>query len=302
MKPFTIGAIQMKMSAKPEENLAKAIDMLEQAASKGVNVACLPELFMSHYFCQSEDHAKYQLAEEIPGNTTHELGKIAKKHNMVIIASLFEKRMVGMYHNTAAIIDADGQMVDIYRKMHIPDDPLYYEKFYFTPGDLGFKATPTKYAKIGTLICWDQWFPEGARATALKGADALFYPTAIGWHPSEKAEFGEQQVSSWQTIQRSHAIANGIYVCAVNRIGHEGGHEASTGALNKPAGDGIEFFGHSFICDPYGTVIAQASRDKEEIITAVYEPEKMEAARQHWPFFRDRRIEHYAPLLKHPEV
>lgn len=291
MKPFTIGAIQMRMSAKPEENLAKAIDMLEQAAAKGVNVACLPELFMSHYFCQSEDHSKYQLAEAIPGNTTSELGKIAKKYNMVIIASLFEKRMVGMYHNTAAIIDADGQMVDIYRKMHIPDDPLYYEKFYFTPGDLGFKATQTKYAKIGTLICWDQWFPEGARATALKGADILFYPTAIGWHPAEKSEFGEQQVSSWQTIQRSHAIANGIYVCAVNRIGHEAG-----------VGDGIEFFGHSFICDPYGTVIAQASRDKEEIITAICDPKKMETARQHWPFFRDRRIEHYSPLLKHPEV
>jgi N-carbamoylputrescine amidase len=292
--PFVLGALQMQMSTQPAENLAKAIALLEQAAKKGVQVAVLPELFMSPYFCQSEDHAHFALAEEIPGPTTEALAKVAKAHKMVIVASLFERRTAGMYHNTTAVLDADGSLAGIYRKMHIPDDPLYYEKFYFTPGDLGFKAIQTAYAKIGVLICWDQWFPEAARLTALQGADVLCYPTAIGWHPAEKQEYGAQQVSSWQTIQRSHAIANGLPVCAVNRIGHESGHD------NKGGGDGIEFFGHSFLANPYGTMVAEADDKSEAILTMVVDPALTETARQHWPFFRDRRIDAYAGLTKHP--
>lgn len=292
-KPYNVGLIQMRMSPDAKENLAKATRMLEEAAKKGVQVACLPELFMGPYFCQEELHAEFDRAEPIPGPTTQALQDIAKKTGMAIIGSLFERRVAGMYHNTAVIIDADGAHVGTYRKMHIPEDPHYYEKFYFTPGDLGFQAFETKFAKLGTLICWDQWFPEGARATALKGADALFYPTAIGWHPDEKAEYGERQVSAWQTVQRGHAVANRMFVCAVNRVGFEPNPTGN--------GKGIEFFGHSFIADPDGQVIAQASRDEEEILIATLDPKQMESARRHWPHFRDRRIEHYGSLLGHFE-
>src|ERR1700749_3810883 len=249
-----LGLLQTACSANPAANLKKTLAFAERAAKQGAQIICTQELFRSQYFCQSENHDYFKLAESIPGPSTAAFQKIAKKHGVVIIASLFEKRASGLYHNTAAIIDANGELLGIYRKMHIPDDPLFYEKFYFTPGDLGFRAWKTKFGKIGVLICWDQWYPEGARLTAMQGAQVLFYPTAIGWHPKEKAEFGEAQVSAWQTMQRAHAIANGFYFCAVNRIGHE-----------KIVGDGIEFFGHSFISDPFGRVIAQASHDKEEI-------------------------------------
>ena len=294
--PYKIGAIQMSMDIEPAKNLEKATNMLAEAARQGVQVACLPELFMSHYFCQTEDHGKFALAEPIPGPTSEALAKVAAAHKMVIVASLFERRAAGMYHNTAAILDADGQLAGIYRKMHIPDDPLYYEKFYFTPGDLGFFALPTQHGRIGTLICWDQWFPEGARLTAMDGANVLFYPTAIGWHPKEKAEFGEEQRDAWVTIQRSHAIANGVYVCSVNRVGHE--TEESTKATG---GQGIEFFGNSFICDPYGKIIAQAGAHEETILTATVDPQLVEQKRQYWPHFRDRRIEHYGALAAHPK-
>lgn len=290
--PYTIGLVQMQMSKKPEENLAKAIAMTREAAAKGAQVVCLPELFMGYYFCQSEDTETFDRAESIPGPTTETLGKVAKELNITIMASLFEKRMPGMYHNTTATLFPDGTLGGIYRKMHIPDDPLYYEKYYFTPGDLGFKTfTDPAGRRLGSLICWDQWFPEAARLTAMQGAEVIFYPTAIGWHPAEKDEFGASQVDAWQTVQRGHAIANGVYVAACNRIGHEEG-----------TGDGIEFFGHSFICDPYGRILAQASHDKEEILIATVDPKWQEQTRRWWPFFRDRRIEHYGKLLGHPEV
>jgi len=285
--PFTIGAIQMRMSKSPAENLAKAAHMLEQAAAKGVQVACLPELFLSEYFCQSLDQKNFDLAEPIPGHTTEALGKIAQKTGMIIVASIFERTAAGLYHNSAAIIERDGSLAGMYRKMHIPHDPLFEEKYYFTPGDLGFKSWNTSAGNIGTLICWDQWYPEGARLTAMQGANVLCYPTAIGWHPKEKKEFAAAQVSAWQTMQRSHAIANGVYVCAVNRIGHE-----------IITGDGIEFFGHSFIADPFGRVIAQASQDKEEILTAKVDPKLIEDTRRNWPFFRDRRVDAYGDITQ----
>jgi N-carbamoylputrescine amidase len=289
-KPFTIGLIQMRMVEDVNTNLAHACEMLEQAAKKGVEVACLPELFRSPYFCQSEDASIFDLAEAIPGPSTAELSKVAKKHGMVITGSLFERRAAGIYHNTSVVLDADGQHVGTYRKMHIPDDPLFYEKYYFTPGDLGFQAFETKFGKLGQLVCWDQWYPEAARLTAMQGANVIFYPTAIGWHPAEKAEFGEAQASAWETIQRSHAIANGVYVASCNRIG-----------LEKPKnlnGDGIEFWGNSFIADPFGRIIAKASSDKEEIITAVCDPALQEYTRRNWPFFRDRRIDAYGDITK----
>lgn len=288
--PFTIGALQMRMDADPQKNLEKATNMLIEAAGKGVAVACLPELFKTHYFCQTEDHGKFKLAESIPGPTTEALGRVAAEHNMAIVASLFERRAAGIYHNSAAIIDADGETVGMYRKMHIPDDPMFYEKFYFTPGDLGFYATPTQYGRIGTLICWDQWFPEAARLTAMDGAQVLFYPTAIGWQPAEKDAHGAEQLDAWITIQRSHAIANGIYVCAINRTGHE-----------IEAEQGIEFWGNSFIADPYGKIIAQAGAHEETILTAQVDPHLIEKKRQYWPFLRDRRIEHYGALMAHPQ-
>ncbi len=289
-KPFKIGLIQMRMSADMNANVQHACDMLENAAKQGVQVACLPELFRSFYFCQTEDAAVFDTAEPIPSPTTDALAAVAKKYGMAIVGSVFEKRALGLYHNTAVMLDADGSLVGLYRKMHIPDDPLYYEKYYFTPGDLGFKAFDTAHGKIGTLVCWDQWYPEGARLTAMQGANVLFYPTAIGWHPAEKDSFGEAQASAWETIQRSHAIANGIYVASVNRIGHE--------ATPEGKGDGIEFFGNSFIADPFGRILAKASSDKEEIITAMVDPTLQEYTRSNWPFFRDRRVDAYAGITE----
>ena len=286
-KAFTVGLIQMQMHADKKKNLVHAIELLEKAAKKGVQVACLPELFLSPYFCQTEDHAKFALAEEIPGPTTDALCKVAKKHKMVIVASLFEKRMAGIYHNTTAVIDADGSFLGVYRKMHIPDDPLYYEKFYFTPGDLGFKNFETRYGNIGVLICWDQWFPEAARLTALQGADIIFYPTAIGWHPKEKEQYGAQQADAWETVQRGHAVANGVYIAGINRIGHEGEKNG-----------GIDFWGGSFLANPSGQLIHKAGHDKEEILVAKVEPALVETTRQHWPFFRDRRIDAYGDIVQ----
>jgi N-carbamoylputrescine amidase len=289
---FTVGLVQMSCGPVPEDNLAKALARVGEAAAKGANVVCLPELFQTQYFCQREDHALFDLAESIPGPTTEKLSTAAKKLGVVLIASLFEKRALGVYHNTAAIFDTDGALRGIYRKMHIPDDPLYYEKFYFTPGDLGFRAFDTNSGKIGTLVCWDQWYPEGARLTALQGATILFYPTAIGWHPAEKAEFGEAQYDAWRTIQRAHAIANGVYVGVVNRVGFETGNIRG----NEARGAGLEFWGGSFIADPFGRVLAQGSHDKEEILTAEVDLRKLEDIRRNWPFLRDRRIDAYAPI------
>jgi N-carbamoylputrescine amidase len=281
---FSVALVQMAVSRQPEENLAKATARIEEAAKNGAQVVCLPELFQSQYFCQREDTRNFDLAEAVPGPSTDALGRVAQKTRTVIIAPLFERRAAGVYHNTAAIIDADGKIAGIYRKMHIPDDPAYYEKFYFTPGDLGFRAFNTEAGKIATLICWDQWYPEGARLAALHGAVILFYPTAIGWHPSEKAVNGEAQRDSWRTIQRGHAIANGIYVAAVNRVGHETPEEG---------GDGLEFWGTSFLCDPQGVVIAEASTKREEILYGEVDLAHLEDVRRNWPFLRDRRIDAY---------
>src|SRR5436853_570047 len=291
----SIGLTQMACSPDADANLTRQISLVERAAKGGAQIICMQELFRSQYFCQVEDHRFFKLAETIPGPSTDAFSKLAKKHKAVIIASLFEKRADGLYHNTAVVIDADGSILGVYRKMHIPDDPLYYEKFYFTPGDTGFRAWDTKYAKIGVLICWDQWYPEGARLTALQGAEILFYPTAIGWHPSEKKEYGNAQHESWELIMRSHAIANGCFVAAPNRIGIE--HIA--GANGKPVSkDGIEFWGQSFVAAPNGQVIAKASVDKEEILTVDCDLDKVEFSRTHWPFLRDRRIDAYSNLSK----
>jgi N-carbamoylputrescine amidase len=286
-RPFKIGLIQMSCSTEPDENVARACDFLREAAAKGAQVACLPELFRTQYFCQTEDHSFFDLAEPIPGPSTEKLSAIARETRMVIVGSLFERRAPGIYHNTAVIIDADGALRGMYRKMHIPDDPLYYEKFYFTPGDLGFLSFETKHATIGTLICWDQWYPEAARLTALRGSEILFYPTAIGWHPSEKAEFGAAQADAWKTMQRAHAISNGIHVAAVNRIGHEG-----------PPAAGIEFWGGTFLADPFGRVMVEASRDREEVLIAECDPALGETTRRHWPFLRDRRIDAYGEIVQ----
>jgi N-carbamoylputrescine amidase len=285
--PFKIGLVQMPCSLDQEENLRRAIRGIRQAASQGAEIVCLQELFRSQYFCREENAELFGLAETIPGPSTEILAGIAKELRIAIVASLFEKRAPGLYHNTAVILDADGTIAGLYRKMHIPDDPLYYEKFYFTPGDLGFKNFETKYARIGVLVCWDQWYPEGARLTSLQGANVLFYPTAIGWHPSEKAQYGAAQLDAWRTIQRSHAIANGVYVAAANRIGFEG-----------PADSGLEFWGNSFIADPFGQVIAQASADQEEVLVAECDPKRMDEVRRNWPFFRDRRIDAYAAITE----
>jgi N-carbamoylputrescine amidase len=282
----------MSCGPEPNENLQKALDRTAEAAKRGAQVVCLPELFQTQYFCQREDASLFDLAEPIPGPTTAKLSEAARKHNVVLVASLFEKRAPGVYHNTAAVFDNDGTLRGIYRKMHIPDDPLYYEKYYFTPGDLGFRAHDTHVGKLGTLVCWDQWYPEGARLTALQGASTLFYPTAIGWHPAEKAEFGKTQHDAWRTIQRAHAIANGIYVGVVNRVGFETGNIRGKCA----PGEGLEFWGASFICDPFGTVIAEGSHDKEEILLGEVDLRKMEDIRRNWPFLRDRRIDSYAPI------
>ncbi len=286
---FTIAGLQLSFSSKPQENEKKALTWVKKAAKKGAHVICLPELYRSQYFCQKEDSSLFDLAETIPGPSTKAFQKAAKENKVAIIVPIFEKRTPGIYHNSVVIIDADGAILGIYRKMHIPDDPAYYEKYYFTPGDLGFKAFETKYGKIGSLICWDQWYPEGARLTALQGASTLFYPTAIGWHPAEKERYGKAQRDSWITIQRSHAIANGVYVCSVNRIGFEQ-------PVNEQAG--IEFWGNSFICDPQGVVIAEASSDKEEILLAEVDMKHLETIRRNWPFLRDRRIDAYGEITK----
>ncbi len=279
----------MAVADDPDANLRRAADRIEKAAASGAQVICLPELFRSPYFCQQEDTRFFDLAEPIPGPTTERLTALARTLGVGIIAPLFERRAAGVYHNSLAVIDADGSLAGIYRKMHIPDDPAYYEKFYFTPGDLGFRSFPTRFGSIGTLICWDQWYPEGARLTALQGASILFYPTAIGWHPHEKAEYGAAQRDAWCTVQRGHAVANGIYVAAVNRIGHE-----------RPAGGGpgIEFWGSSFLADPQGTVIAQASTDKEETLIGEIDLGRIEDVRRNWPFLRDRRIDAYGGITR----
>ena len=278
----------MSCTAEPRENLAKALALSAQAADRGAQIVCLQELFRSQYFCQVEDHKYFALAEEVPGPSTDALAQLARARGVVIIASLFEKRSAGLYHNTAAIIDADGSYLGKYRKMHIPDDPLFYEKFYFTPGDLGFRAWQTRHARIGVCVCWDQWYPEAARLTALAGAQILFYPTAIGWHPREKAEFGARQHDSWETIQRSHAIANGCYVAVPNRVGHEA----------PDGGDGIEFWGQSFVADPAGQIVAKGSVSEEETLIVEADLGALDAQRTHWPFFRDRRIDAYGEIQK----
>ncbi|MBW8864872.1 MAG: carbon-nitrogen hydrolase [Verrucomicrobia bacterium] len=285
-----LGLIQTDVSANPDANLKKTISLIERAAKAGAKIICTQELYRSQYFCQSENHDYFKLAELIPGPSTDAFQKLAKKHKVVIIASLFEKRASGVYHNTAAVIDADGSLLGIYRKMHIPDDPLFYEKFYFTPGDLGFKAWQTRYGKIGVLICWDQWYPEAARLTAMQGAEILFYPTAIGWHPSEKAKYGVKQHGAWETIQRSHAVANGCYVAVVNRIGHE--------VLDGVGGDGLEFWGQSFVAGTSGEIIAKAGSHKEEILIVPVDLANVDTTRTHWPFLRDRRIDAYGDLTK----
>ena len=288
MSKVTLGLLQHACGVDPKANLKKTLALAEQAAKKGAKIICTQELFRSQYFCQSEDHACFDLAEPIPGPSTAAFQKIAKKYKVVIVASLFEKRASGLYHNTAVIIDADGKLLGIYRKMHIPDDPLFYEKFYFTPGDTGFRCWKTKYGKIGVLICWDQWYPEGARLTALQGAEILFYPTAIGWHPGEKAEYGVNQHGAWETIQRSHAVANGCYVAAINRVG-----------LEQPiGGPGLEFWGQSFVAGTSGQILAKASVDREEILLVPIELGKVDVTRTHWPFLRDRRIDAYGDLTK----
>jgi len=292
LQNFRVALIQMSCGPEPEQNLQKALDRVGEAARLGAQVVCLPELFQTQYFCQREDASLFDLAEPIPGPSSPKLADAARKHKVVLVASLFEKRAPGLYHNTAAVFDADGALRGIYRKMHIPDDPLYYEKFYFTPGDLGFRAHDTQVGRLGALICWDQWYPEGARLTALQGATLLLYPTSIGWHPAEKVEFGKAQHDAWRTIQRAHAIANGVYVGVVNRVGFETGNIRGKSA----PGQGLEFWGASFLCDPFGTVIAEASYDKEEILIGEVNLRKLEEIRRNWPFLRDRRIDSYAPI------
>jgi N-carbamoylputrescine amidase len=291
---FTVGLIQMSTTSDPDKNLQHAIDKIHQAAARGAQIVCLPELFQTQYFCQREDAVLFDLAEAIPGPTTAKLSDLAKELNIVLVASLFEKRARGVYHNTAVTFDKDGTLLGLYRKMHIPDDPLYYEKFYFTPGDLGFKAFDTGVGRVGTLVCWDQWYPEGARLTALQGANLLFYPTAIGWHPAEKAEFGVAQHDAWRTIQRAHAIANGVYVAVVNRVGKETGDIRG----NAVPGAGLEFWGGSFLCDTFGRVIAEASHHKEEILIGEIDLKALEDTRRNWPFLRDRRIDSYGEITK----
>jgi N-carbamoylputrescine amidase len=297
---FTIGIVQDHADADVQSNVTRAQRLIREAADRGAQIVCLKELFNSLYFCKSQQCDRFELAETIPGPTTDLIQATAQELGVVVIAPIFEREAAGIYRNSAAIIDADGSLLGVYRKMHIPDDPLYYEKYYFTPGDGhfdyhgeqpgdagGFKVWQTRYATIGVLICWDQWFPEAARITALMGAQVLFYPTAIGWHPAEKDEWGRAQVNAWRTIQRSHAIANGVYVAAPNRVGHE----------DEPGTNGITFFGHSFVTDPFGRDIAEAG-EGEEILIARCDPALIENARRNWPFLRDRRVDAYGPILK----
>ncbi|MEZ6119041.1 MAG: carbon-nitrogen hydrolase [Pirellulaceae bacterium] len=283
MSTVPVSLIQMTCSGNKSDNVDKAVQRIRQAASQGAKIVCLQELFASLYFCQSEDHAQFDLAESIPGPTSQVLAQVAAEEKIVLVTSLFERRAPGLYHNTAVVFDQDGSTAGIYRKMHIPDDPNYYEKFFFTPGDLGFKCIPTSYGKIGVCICWDQWFPEAARLTALHGAEILFYPTAIGWLLEEKDTFGQSQWSAWETMMRSHAIANGVFVCAPNRVGVEGG---------------IQFWGASFVSDPNGNILYRASHEQEEIVSVECNLAQIDVVRTHWPFLRDRRIDAYGGLVK----
>jgi N-carbamoylputrescine amidase len=285
----------MACDESPAVNLAHQLALTEKALKQGAQIVSTQELFRSQYFCQSEEYRFFELAETIPGPSTDKFAKLAKKYRAVIVLSLFEKRAAGLYHNTAAVIDADGSIMGVYRKMHVPDDPLFYEKFYFTPGDTGFRAWKTKHATIGVLVCWDQWFPEGARLTALQGAEVLFYPTAIGWHPSEKQQYGEAQHGAWEIIQRSHAVANGCFVCAANRIGHERIRRTQGGVVDK---EGIQFWGQSFIASPDGQIVDKAPVDRESVLVADCDLAKVEFSRTHWPFLRDRRIDAYGDLTK----
>ena len=284
----TLALLQHACGPDPAANLQTALAAAEAAAAAGARIVCTQELFRSQYFCQSEDHANFDLAESIPGPSTDAFARLARKHGVVVIASLFEKRASGLYHNTAAVIDADGSLLGIYRKMHIPDDPLFYEKFYFTPGDLGFRAWRTRHGRIGVLVCWDQWYPEAARLTALQGAEILFYPTAIGWHPGEKAAYGERQHGAWEIVQRAHAVANGCYVAVANRIG-----------LERPVGGaGIEFWGQSFVAGTSGELLAKGSVDRAENLLVTVDLAKVDVTRTHWPFLRDRRIDAYGDLTR----
>lgn len=286
-KRFTVGLIQMACTPDPEENLKRAIQRIEEAAIADAKMICLPELFRSRYFCQHEEASLFDLAESVPGPTTEALRGVAKKLRVIIIAPIFERRAPGLYHNSTVVIDSTGDIVGLYRKMHIPDDPAYYEKFYFTPGDLGFPAFDTSAGRIGTLICWDQWYPEAARLVSLRGANIIFYPTAIGWHPQEKKTNGPVQLDAWRTVQRGHAIANGVYVAAVNRTGHE---------RSEDGGPGIEFWGSSFLCDPQGVIVAEARVDREEVVLGEINLERIEDVRRNWPFLRDRRIDAYSGI------
>jgi N-carbamoylputrescine amidase len=300
-RKYNVGLVQMRMGAEPEANFASAVGHIREAARLGANIVCLPELFRTQYFCQREDLRFFDLAEPIPGPSTARLAEVARELNVAIIASLFERRAPGLYHNTAVTLNADGAIAGVYRKMHIPDDPLYHEKYYFAPGDLGFQAVDTAFGRVGTLVCWDQWYPEAARLTALQGAEAIFYPTAIGWHPAEKAEFGAAQYDAWQTIQRAHAIANGVYVAGVNRVGLEHSEVKlphGDVAGNRAEGEGIEFWGGSFLADPFGRLIAKASHDAEEILIGEIDLGLIEETRRNWPFLRDRRIDAYAPIAQ----
>jgi N-carbamoylputrescine amidase len=284
---FTLALVQMRCDADAEANLEKAVVGIRQAAKAGAQIVCLQELFRTPYFCQKQDPSLFDLAETIPGPSTERLGKVAREAGQVVVASLFEHRAAGVYHNTAVVLDADGQLCGLYRKMHIPDDPLFFEKYYFTPGDLGFRTFETKVGRIGVLVCWDQWYPEAARLTALQGANILLYPTAIGWHPREKEEYGIAQHQAWELMQRSHAIANGVFVAAANRVGHEG-----------QVNGGLEFWGASFVSDPFGQVLARASHDREEVLLVECDLRRVEETRRNWPFLRDRRIDAYGGLTR----
>ena len=307
-RKFTIALVQMRMGADPEANFDSALRRIGEAARLGAEIVCLPELFRTQYFCQREDLRLFDLAEPIPGPSTAKLAEVARESRVAIVASLFERRAPGLYHNTAVTLDADGQIAGIYRKMHIPDDPLYFEKYYFAPGDLGFQAVDTAFGRVGTLVCWDQWYPEGARLTALQGAEVLFYPTAIGWHPAEKDEFGAAQFDAWRTIQRAHAIANGVYVAAVNRVGLEHGEvrlahgdvKLAHGDVlgNRASGPGLEFWGGSFLADPFGRIVAKAGHDVEEIVLGEIDRDLIEETRRNWPFLRDRRVDAYSPITQ----
>ena len=300
-EPIRVALIQMACVASTTENLEHAEEMVRQAARDGAQIVCLPELFRTQYFCQREELALFDLSEQIPGPSTNALSALARELGVAIVASLFERRAPGLYHNTAVTLDANGEIAGIYRKMHIPDDPLYYEKYYFAPGDLGFQAVDTSAGRVGTLVCWDQWYPEAARLTALQGAEVLFYPTAIGWHPAEKDEFGAAQYDAWKTIQRSHAIANGVYVAAVNRVGHEHGEvKFAHGDVlaNRASGPGLEFWGGSFLADPFGRIVAQAGHEAEEIVVGKIDRALIEETRRNWPFLRDRRVDAYAGITQ----